>query len=231
MTKLSPQDQFAKELATTRHFLEGKGFYTALKALDFARKLHTGLRKDGKTPEFAHQVFMLNYVRTLLPSLLKPEATLTAIILHDVPEDYDDKVSFEDIDALVGPEIGQPVRLLTKKYRGMVVPEDLYFAKLAKCPVGSIGKGVDRGHNIFTMNAAGWTIAKQENYLNKVSERFLPMLKEARGLFPEQRPAYENIKSLLTVQAAHIGINLEQAKAFQREREAWQQASAQAVSP
>jgi hypothetical protein len=34
------------------------------------------------------------------------------------------------------------------------------------------------------------------------------MIKQARRLFPEQEPAYENVKTLLLVQAKHIEANL-----------------------
>lgn len=35
------------------------------------------------------------------------------------------------------------------------------------------------------------------------------MLKEARRLFPEQEQAYENIKTLILVQAKHIRLRLD----------------------
>ena len=70
-----------------RYWLHGKEYFTALKAMDLANFYHDGMRKDGKTPEFHHQVSIAAYIRTL-PNLLKPEATITAAFLHDLVEDY-----------------------------------------------------------------------------------------------------------------------------------------------
>jgi len=47
----------------------------------------------------------------------------------------------------------------------------------------------------------------------------LPMLKKARRLFPEQEMAYENVKTLLLVQAKHIRLNLDLMRAAAPEQE------------
>ena len=202
--------KYGKDLLALRGFLLGREWFRALDALEFARNLHDGLRKDGRTPEFHHQVFMANFARTILPSLLKPEVTLAAILLHDVPEDYD--VSFEQIDTRFGTDIGNPVRLLTKKKDGVVIPYPVYFGRIAEDPVASVGKGIDRAHNIFTMSGANWSPDKQSNYLDEAENYFLPMLKTARRNFPQQEPAYQNIKTMLMVQSVPIRLSLERAR-------------------
>jgi (p)ppGpp synthase/HD superfamily hydrolase len=81
-------DSFDKLHISLRYWILGRGYNVAARAMDFAEKHHTGTRKDGVTPEFAHQVAIAHYIRTL-PDLVYPEETLATIFLHDVVEDYD----------------------------------------------------------------------------------------------------------------------------------------------
>lgn len=204
---LDPVQQYNKELMAMRYWLLGKGYHTALAAMEFSRELHTGMRKDNVHPSFSHQLYVANYIKTLVGGLTYPEATLAAAFLHDVCEDKN--VGFEEIVRRFGEQIGFSVKLLTKKHRGIIIPYQTYFANIAQDPIASIVKLGDRGHNILTMSSAGWTEQKQTQYLNEVFEWFLPMLKQARRQFTEQEPVYENLKSFLLVQAAHIRLNLD----------------------
>lgn len=199
--------KYEKEMLAMRYWLIGSKYFNALEAMEFARKFHNGMRKDGVTPEFAHQIFMANYVKAFLPSLSYGEETLATIFVHDTPEDYD--IGFEEILARFGEVVSNSTKLMTKKYRGVNIPYETYFRELAKDPIASVVKGIDRAHNIFTMSGAKWTNEKQRNYLEEVSEYFLPMLKEARRNFPQQEAIYENLKTLLKIQMKHIEINLE----------------------
>jgi (p)ppGpp synthase/HD superfamily hydrolase len=213
MNFILPETSHDKSITELLGYLKGasehssdKEWVTTLKAFKFARKYHTGLRKDGKSPEFSHQVFQINYARALLPHLIHPAQTVSTIALHDVCEDYE--VSFETIESQFGKVVRDGVEAMTKKYKGIVIPYDVYFDRLSKDPCGSIAKGIDRGHNILTMGDTDWSADKQEQYLVEINQHFLPMNKKASENFPEQGPLYENIKSLLLTQAKHIQRNL-----------------------
>jgi hypothetical protein len=208
-----PETSHDKSVTELLGYLKGasehsadKEWISTLKAFKFARKYHTGLRKDGKSAEFSHQVFQINYARAFLPHLISPAQTISTIALHDVCEDYD--VSFETIENLFGKVVRDGVEAMTKKYKGIVIPYDVYFDRLSKDPCGSIAKGIDRGHNYLTMGDTDWSADKQEKYLIDLNEHFLPMNKKASENFPEQGPLYENIKSLLLTQAKHIQRSL-----------------------
>ena len=44
--------------------------------------------------------------------------------------------------------------------------------------------------------------SKQARYLDETEKRILPMLKDAERRFPEQEPAYKNIRTTLKMQVA-----------------------------
>ena len=133
-----------KKIVTLRYWLLGRGYHVALAALEFAAKFHTGTRKDGHTPEFDHQVTIALYIRTIADLLDYPEETLAAVFLHDVCEDHD--VGFDEIEAKFGRRIRDAVIRLTKVHRGVKVPPEVYFSKMAEDAIASVVKGADRMH-------------------------------------------------------------------------------------
>lgn len=196
--------EFDKLRLATRYWLYGKDYYTAVKAMEFAIQYHSGVRKDGITPEFHHQLSIASYVRTL-PKLKFPEETLTVCFLHDVVEDYD--VPLTEIERRFGKDISHSVALLSKKIGGYEAKTEAYYKSMSDDPIASIVKGADRMHNFQTMVEV-FTCDKQKRYMTECREYILPMLKEARRRFPEQEPAYENIKHVLLSQIGLIEISL-----------------------
>lgn len=182
--------EYDKLHISLRYFLLGREFYIAADALEYAAKFHVGFRKDGVTPEFQHQIEIAHYVRTLLPSLMFPEDTLAAVLLHDVPEDYG--VPHEDITNRFGGKVGRAVFLMDKN-------SNARFESIGEDPIASVAKGGDRVHNLQTMVGV-FTREKQIKYVAEAQEKFLPMLKQARRLFPKQEAVYENIKHVMTSQ-------------------------------
>jgi (p)ppGpp synthase/HD superfamily hydrolase len=179
-----------------RYWLLGRGYTTALEAMEFAASHHTGLRKDG-SPEFSHQVWQVAYARTLVDQMLFPEETLSVIFLHDVVEDY--PVGLAEIESLFGEMICGGTDRMSKVIGGVKKKPDVYFGEMSLCPISSIAKGVDRTHNHHTMKDA-FSAIKQEDYLGETEADILPMLKAARRRFPGQEPVYENIKHMLISQ-------------------------------
>lgn len=182
--------QYEKLKVSLRYFLLGKEFYMAADALEFGSSYHVGLRKDGVTPEYQHQIEIAHYIRTLLPSLMFPEDTLAAVLLHDVPEDYG--VPHAVIANRFGTKVGRAVFLMDKN-------SNARFDLIGEDPIASVAKGGDRVHNLQSM-AGVFTREKQLRYIAEAEEKFLPMLKTARRLFPKQELAYENIKHVMTSQ-------------------------------
>lgn len=187
---------FEKLKISVRYWLQGKEWFKALEAMQLAESFHTGKRKDG-SPEFIHQVSQVAYAKTLIKSLDMPEETICVIFLHDTPEDYD--LSFEEIEAKFGRVVRNSVELMTKFYRGDKKDVHTYYKLMAKDKIASFAKGCDRIHNHYTM-LNGFKPEKQKSYIGETCDFIIPMLKEARRLFPSQEPAYENIKFMLANQ-------------------------------
>jgi (p)ppGpp synthase/HD superfamily hydrolase len=187
-------DDYARHRIALYYWLLGARFFRAARAMTWAEGFHSGTRKDGVTPEFAHQVWIANFLRTLpLPTEVM-ENCLVAAFLHDVCEDKD--VGFGEIASLFGAETGDHVERLSKKHRGVSVPADVYFSRLGETVVSALVKGVDRAHNLGSMTGV-FALEKQKAYIEETLAHHLPMLKTARRRFPEFEAAFENIKQIL----------------------------------
>lgn len=203
-------NKFDKRKLVLRQQLIGAQMFDALVAMEFAAKHHTGVRKDGQTPEFDHQISIALYAMTL-PYLRYREEVIATIFLHDVREDYG--VTHHDILALFpddpekGLRIANAVDAMTKVVNGIKRDEAELFALMGQNPIASIAKGCDRIHNLQSMIGV-FTLAKQRTYIEEVVTLFMPMLKIARRLFPYQVTAYENIKFVLTSQMELISAAL-----------------------
>lgn len=190
------KQDYIKQKMAIRYWLLGKGWANAVKAMDFAEKLHTGTRKDGQ-PEFSHQVSQANYARTLCDSMLYPEETICVIFLHDTVEDYG--VTEKQLTELFGERVAKATIRMSKVVNGVKTPNDIYYKGMTECPIASGAKGCDRVHNLMTM-VGGFKPEKQSSYIDETMDFVVPMLKEARRTFPEQEPLYENIKFVMTNQ-------------------------------
>lgn len=203
-----PHATHKKHLIFMRGWLLGQKYNTALRALEYASTFHTGTRKDGVTPEFSHQIEIAHFLRTMCDNMRHPEEVMTATFLHDVCEDYD--IAFEEIEDLFGATVARAVRLLSKKHRGVTIPIDIYYQKLARCPIASIVKPADGDHNIRSMVGV-FTREKQIDRLEMTKTLVLRAIKESRRLFPDQEPVYSNLKHSLENQIQILARTLEAA--------------------
>jgi len=193
-----------KRFIALRYWLLGHNYNEALRALDYNRRLFTGTRKDGVTPEFDHHVCQVQFLRTLLPYLDYPQETICTTLSHDTPEDKD--VSPQEIerfyvDSQFGARVSLATMKVTKTYRGEKFNSVELFSQMSQCPIASIVKGVDRFHNLQSMVGV-FSLEKQKEYVRETEEFILPMLKDAEFRFPSQEPAYKNIRTILKSQLA-----------------------------
>lgn len=198
-----------KRLSVLRGHLRGAKMWMAAEALEYARKHHTGQRKDGQH-EFSHQVAMA-FVALDLPDLIQPEETIATVLLHDTVEDYGQHHE-EIIRSRFGADVHAGVMSVTKKIPvfvdGVKVhvierDEDELYRIMGLDPRGSIVKPIDRGHNQRTMGGV-FTPTKQVSYVDFTDERIIPMMHIARYEFPRQYAAYALLQDKLDSQAALV---------------------------
>lgn len=197
--------EYLRHRERIRAWLLGKEFFDAVKALEFAALYHTGIRKDGITPEFHHQISIAHYLRTL-PNIRNPEKVFVTAFLHDLVEDY--SISPEIIREMFGDAVAMAVLLMSKKYMSDVKDKKEYYAAMRGNPIASLCKGADRIHNFQTMPTV-FSCEKQLRYISECEEHILPMLAAARNNFPDQELAYENIKHALKGQIELIKLVIE----------------------
>lgn len=186
-------ERYQKLGITLKAYLKGKGYNKALEAYEFARERHPGTRKDGKTPNFQHQIEICLFIMTLKEVQFE-EATLMAALLHDVREDAG--VADSEIRSRFGDVVADAVEKLTKEFRGAKKKMEVYFAEIAKCPIASLVKAADRVNNVSTMVGV-FTIEKQREYVDEIRNFFFPMLKRARYDFPQQQLSYHAMQTFL----------------------------------
>ncbi len=198
------KQDYQKMKIALRAFLQGRRYFTALKAMDLAEKLHDGVRKDGQ-PEFSHQVSQALYAITLVDLLIYPEETIAVIFLHDTIEDKN--ITHRELVTQFGSRIADATLKMSKVVNGIRTPDEIYYAGLPMCPIASVGKGFDRVHNLMSM-LGGFSPSKRVSYIEETLDKVVPMLKLARRSFPEQYSAYENIKFVMTNQVQlYIALN------------------------
>ena len=207
-------NEFQKQTVFLRGWLNGRGYTTALAAMEFARQHHTGVRKDGCTPEFQHQTEIALHA-SVLPGLMFPEETIATAFLHDTVEDT--PVSRHEISHRFGEMISGATWRMTKiDEAGDKRDPKMLFEDMATCPIASLSKGLDRAHNQRTMGGV-FAPGKMISYVEETEEYILPMLKKARVNFPQQYAAYQLIKNTLTTQVRIVRSLIETSPTDQRE--------------
>lgn len=189
-----------KELIT--HF-ENSNFFTALRAMNYAESFHGGLRKDKVSPEFSHQIWIADYIRnkiTITCEILEEKLYIIAF-LHDLHEDYN--VSIESIERYFGEEVANAVEILSCKPDNM--DSFVFYDRLAKCPMSSIIKGIDRLHNMKTMEGV-FSEEKKVSYAECTETHVLMMLEHNHNSYQIPQINYNTIWADLNAEVKKVAI-------------------------
>ena len=154
-----------------RELIEKNGFENSKKALDYARMMHDGqFRKGpGQVPYIYHPMNMACQAFALG---IADDTLIPAVLLHDVVEDTEAKLT--DLDERHGgnEEIREIVRLVTKEkgYR-----QKDYFERISHNRYASMVKILDRCSNLSDMTTA-FSKEKMAEYVNETEEYIVPLL-------------------------------------------------------
>ena len=77
------------------------------------------------------------------------------------------------------------------------------FRAMSESPVASVGKAIDRVHNVVSMVGV-FTPEKVARYIAESEDLVLPMMKAARRRFPRQIPVYEISKLMISTHIHNI---------------------------
>lgn len=193
-------ERFRKQDDFLMKRLASLGMVGALDAFDLARPLHNGIRKDGYTPEFHHQISIALHIFTL-KNVIDLEGTLITIALHDTVEDKGYPLS--KIKEQFGADRATSIRLISKEIDGIRIDDKDYYLAMAEDVRASLAKGGDRSNNVQTMIGA-FKPEKVEAYVEETYTHTLPMLKKARRNFPAQEDAYLNLENTIRWQTELI---------------------------
>lgn len=185
----TPQAQYERDRTALKHYLLGKDYSMALGALGIAERWHVGFRKDKVTPELHHQIgvcfnFLNTPIRAASLTAMLEEAALSALLCHDVVEDY--PVTYDELRRDLRP-------LAITLIKGMTKVKDetkeQFFERLLGHWLLPILKACDRDHNVMTMQGA-FTLPKMKSYIAETKTLILPLLKKAGRLYPMHTRSY-----------------------------------------
>ena len=169
---------------------KAEGMENTLKALDFAVNAHKEeKRKNSDVPYIYHP---LNMACHALSMGIKEDEIISAILLHDVPEDCykSEGVKYEPEDMPVNEEAIELVRLMTcakstPETRAAIL--DAYYGGLAANPKGALIKLIDRCNNLTSMS---WGLPKNKMIrMIKETEKYYPALVQAVKDVPKYNDA------------------------------------------
>ena len=156
----------------------------SIKALNFARKKHAGtFRKVTNQPFIVHPLLMASIAMAMG---IRDDDLIPVIILHDVIEDTDAKLS----DLPVNDIVKQGVRKMTvTQFEGETKSQSKvrYFRELLEDKNAIICKGLDRFVNLSTM-AGNFNPERIKKNVIETDQLLLPILKDAKDKYPEFTP-------------------------------------------
>lgn len=209
-------EHLRKQRVALLNVMRGMGFHAALRAFTLAEKYHDGLRKDVKTPEFAHQIQIALFLTTLKLDRHNLQSLIIGVLFHDLFEDK--SITPEEVlsemgvinqldlgDAMAGIDIG--VRL-SKVQNGRKLDMATYMTLVGDDWCSALLKGIDRINNFQSMPGV-FNLAKQDKYLDE-GLAILAMMKATRKHNPEVADAFYAVEYTLKLQIATISHYLDQ---------------------
>lgn len=161
-------------------FATGAGMKETQKALTFARAKHEGqLRKSGQ-PYIVHPLTM---ACNAVSMGIKDDTVVATILLHDVCEDCG--VSIAELP--VSDAVKHGVDLMTFRImpgEDKEIAKNRYYNMLLQSREATLTKLIDRCHNVSSM-AGTFSVAKLKAYIVETRQYVLPLLKQAKTVYPE----------------------------------------------
>lgn len=176
-----------------RGYAMGAGMRDSLRALSFARDSHEGQFRASGEPYVVHPLTMACNALSLN---IRDDEVIATMLLHDVCEECD--VSPDDLP--VSEPVRRSVSLLTyHKMQGETKDEARrrYYEAILVDRAATLTKLVDRCHNVSSM-AGAFSRDRLVSYIEETRAYVLPLLREAKRLYPEDADAIFALKYHMT---------------------------------
>lgn len=152
-----------------------------LAVLPYAKEMHKNQFRKGKdkVPYIHHPLLVACHALALG---LEDDDLISTALLHDVCEDCG--IAVEDLP--VNATTKEAVGLLTKtsnNYGKTDKEKEPYYSAIAKNPIATMVKLIDRCNNISGM-AAAFSKEKMMRYIKETQDWFYPMMQQASKDFP-----------------------------------------------
>ena len=176
-TRTSKQERYF------RRYFKNKGFAYAEIALNLVNEFHISIRKDG-SEERSHLFEVLGFAIANFDDRLKDtelEKLIVASALHDLVEDYSDKVTFKYLKTLFPKDYIRSIKKVTKWSTFEKVEKDYnhYHGNISKDCISAIVKATDRLHNLNSCTVV-FSSVKKLDYIKETEKYIIPNLKKLR---------------------------------------------------
>lgn len=185
------------QYSVIRQYLIQNSYWMALEALDYAERFHTGERRNGDH-ELSHPIQVALQLIESGVYMERPEETIAAALLHDIPEDYD--IGFDVIESKFGPMVKDALVAVTKVHRGFSFSFSAKMSEAAHNPIASLVKPSDRLHNLKTLHGA-FTRDGGLQYIEETNGEIIPAMKLSMKLHPTQSSSVSFFLSEITLAA------------------------------
>ena len=190
-------------------FATGAGMKETLKALYFAREKHSGQFRKGGQPYIIHPLTM---ACDALSMGIREDAVVATILLHDVCEDCGVSVA----ELPFSDTVKRGVELMTFQVMDgetKEIAKNRYYNLLLQSREATLTKLIDRCHNVSSM-AGTFSVEKLKSYIEETRHFVLPLLKKAKGVYPQDAEMLFLLKYHITSVVDSIEATIE---VFERE--------------
>lgn len=180
-----------------RKYFEENSFKYAEISLNLINEYHTSTRKDG-SEERSHLFEVLGFAIANFDKRLSHHELQKLIVvssLHDLVEDYSDKVSFKQLKALFPKDYIRSIKKVTKWRTFQKVQRDYdhYHGNISKDFISIIVKATDRLHNLNSCTEV-FTSSKKLDYIKETERYIIPNLKKLRK---DKKELYSSVTFLI----------------------------------
>lgn len=168
-------------------YANGANLTQTQKALTFAKTCHQYQQRKNGDPYYIHPLTMACHATAMH---IQNDHVLAAILLHDVVEDCNIRVSELPVSDAVKTIVTLLTFNITKQVFNTTAEKEnakkAYYTAIKTNPEATLAKIIDRCHNVSSM-AGVFTDEKLREYIDETHAYIIPLMRNAKDFYPEYR--------------------------------------------